>query len=125
MSESREYIVTQEDTGRIHISEDVVASIAAAAALEVEGVSGLSAAVGNETAHRLSMKNLKKGVRLIKGEDALRIDVSILVAYGYVIPEVAEKVQKAVRAGVENTIGRSLGNINVYVGGGTLEKPKD
>ena len=37
MAENKEYITQQENTGSILISEDVVASIATAAALETEG----------------------------------------------------------------------------------------
>ena len=41
MAENKEYMTHQENMGTIQISEDVVASIATSAALEVEGVSGL------------------------------------------------------------------------------------
>lgn len=41
MAENKEYITQQESAGAIQISEDVVASIATAAALETEGVSAM------------------------------------------------------------------------------------
>ena len=41
MAEGREYISCPDELGTIHISEDVLAVTAAAAALEVEGVGGL------------------------------------------------------------------------------------
>ena len=44
MAENKEYITQQENTGSILISEDVVASIATAAALETEGVSAMLSA---------------------------------------------------------------------------------
>lgn len=124
MSENKEYIVTREEKGRIHISEEVIASIAAAAAMEVDGVSGLSSTLGPDGAHRLSPKNMKRGVRISQSGDSLRLDVGIFVAYGHTIPQVAEKVQAAVRASVENSTGRHVGNVHIYVGGVTLEKPK-
>lgn len=46
MAENKEYITQQENTGSILISEDVVASIATAAALETEGVSAMLSAAG-------------------------------------------------------------------------------
>ena len=123
MSENKEYVVTKEKMGKIHISEDVIAAIAAAAALEVEGVSGLSSSMDSDSGRRLSSKNLKKGVRINTSGSALRIDVAIFVTYGYTIPEVAEKVQTAVRTAVENSTAQTLGPVNVHVGGVSLEKP--
>ena len=41
MGENKEYMTHPEELGCIHISEDVLASIAAGAVTEVEGISGL------------------------------------------------------------------------------------
>ena len=41
MAENKEYMIHQEESGSIHISEDVIASIASTTALEVDGVSAL------------------------------------------------------------------------------------
>ena len=41
MADNKEYMTHQESMGTIQISEDVVASIATSACLEVEGVGGL------------------------------------------------------------------------------------
>ncbi|MFR6185545.1 MAG: hypothetical protein ACLUJG_08330 [Lawsonibacter sp.] len=46
MSENRDYVSRSDELGNIHISEEVLAGIAAAAALEVEGVSSLSRQFG-------------------------------------------------------------------------------
>ena len=43
MAENREYYTQNAENGTVQISEDVVASVAAAAILETEGVCGLSA----------------------------------------------------------------------------------
>ena len=42
MAENKEYISCPDELGCIHISEDVLAVTTAVAALEVEGVGGLS-----------------------------------------------------------------------------------
>lgn len=42
MAENREYYTQNAENGTVQISEDVVASVAAAAILETEGVCGLS-----------------------------------------------------------------------------------
>ena len=56
MSEMKEYISRADELGNIHISEDVLAVIAAAAALEVEGVSALAANLGSDIAELLGKK---------------------------------------------------------------------
>ena len=42
MSENKEYVTQAIENGSIHISEEVIVSIAAMAAMDVEGVCGLS-----------------------------------------------------------------------------------
>ena len=50
MSDSKEYVSRSDELGNIHISEEVLAAISAAAALEVEGVSSLAANLGSDIA---------------------------------------------------------------------------
>ena len=50
MSENKEYVSRCDELGNIHISEEVLAGIAAAAALEVDGVSSLAANLGSDSA---------------------------------------------------------------------------
>ena len=64
MVDNKDYMTHQDDMGTIHISEDVVASIATSAALEVEGVSGLLNA--NMADFMGGKKMTAKGVRVEK-----------------------------------------------------------
>ncbi|MFR4973824.1 MAG: Asp23/Gls24 family envelope stress response protein, partial [Butyricicoccus pullicaecorum] len=57
MAEHKDYWVTAGDQGTIKISEDVVASIAALAATETEGVGGLAAGLTAEIASLLGKKS--------------------------------------------------------------------
>lgn len=122
MSENREYISRPDEMGNIHISEEVLAVIAAAAALEVEGVGSLAANLGSDIAQLLGKKNMAKGIRISMNEDAVVVDLSILIKYGYTIMEVAKKVQDAVVNAVEATSGLQVDCVNVHVGGVTFEK---
>ena len=58
MADHKEYWSTESDQGSIRISEDVVASIAALAASETDGVSGLYSSVTRDIVSFLSKKNL-------------------------------------------------------------------
>ena len=54
MADSKEYYTQTLEQGSIQISEDVVASVAACAVLEVEGVCGLSGNIGTDIAKQLA-----------------------------------------------------------------------
>ena len=117
MSENREYVSRSDELGNIHISGEVLASIAAAAALEVEGVSGLSANLGSDIAELLS-----KGVHIQVEDEQVTVELAVLMSYGHTIPEVGRAVQDAVKSSVESMTGLTVAAVNVGVGGITLEK---
>ena len=126
MSENRDYYTNREDSGSINISEDVLASISALAAGEVEGVAGPNAPAGVDLAELLGKKNLTKGVKIqIVGQTVI-IDLYINIKYGYKIPEVAGKLQNAVISAVESMTGLTVESVNVHVTGITFEsKPEE
>lgn len=108
---SKEYIVDSQERGTINISEDVVAAIAVAAALEVDGVGEPAQESGQRK------KNAVKGVKLTVGEDDVTIDLQIMVQYGHPIPQVAESVQDAVISAVESMTELKVHCVNVRIGG--------
>ena len=123
MAESREYISRPDELGNINISEEVLSVIAAAAATEVEGVGGLAANLGSDIAELLGgKKNLSKGIRITVEEESIRVDLSILIKYGYTILDVAKKVQSAVFTAVENTSGLTVESVHVPVAGVCCER---
>ncbi|MEG1240703.1 MAG: Asp23/Gls24 family envelope stress response protein [Oscillospiraceae bacterium] len=117
MSEAREYVSQPDELGNIHISDEVLAVIAAAAALEVEGVGSLSSTLASDITELTGRKVLSKGVRLHAEEGSVTVEVSILIQYGYTIPTVAHAVQEAVMAAVGNTSGLQVESVNVHVAG--------
>ena len=68
MGENKDYMTHPEELGSIHISEDVLASLAAGAAAEVEGISGLMNVAAKKSGTR--------GVRLAVDEDGAVVDLS-------------------------------------------------
>lgn len=117
MSDHEKYISRSDEMGNIHISIEVLSVIAAAAALEVEGVSGMAAGLGSDVAELVGRKVLSKGVRMFMADDQVSIDLSILVKYGHAVPDVAKAVQEAVMSAVENTSGLVVTCVNVTVAG--------
>ncbi len=122
MGEGREYVSRSDELGNIHISEEVLAVIAAAATLEVEGVGGLAANLGTDIAELLGKKSLGRGIRLQVEDEKVTVDVAILVKYGFTIPEVGRAVQEAVASSIEATSGLTVAAVNVNVGGVVFEK---
>jgi uncharacterized alkaline shock family protein YloU len=70
------------------ISSDVLASYAADAAREVDGVHGLV----ESTLHR------HKGVRVLEDDGAVRIELHLALEWGASIPDVGRAVQERVAA---------------------------
>lgn len=113
------------DQGTIKISEDVVASIAAIAAAETEGVSGLYSSLTSDIAGFLGKKNLSKGVKVQFEGDTVSVEVCFLAIYGYAIREVAQNVQEGVKTSIESMTGLAVSGVNVHVGGVTFVPPSE
>ena len=122
MAEGKEYISREEELGSVSISEEVLAAIAGAAAIEVEGVSGLGNGLGSDLSVVVGRKLLSRGVRLSVEGDDVTVDVSVMVKYGFVVPDVAKAGQEAVAGAVETTSGLHVQNVNVTVAGVNFQK---
>ena len=102
MSDSKDYVSRSDELGNIHISEEVLAAISAAAALEVEGVACL---------------NSTKGIHIKLEEEQVVVTMSVLMTYGHTIPEMGKAVQEAVKNAIESMTGLAVSAVNVNVGG--------
>lgn len=117
MADSK-YITQTQENGSVQISEDVISSIVAMAAREVDGVAGLAAKPGAELAEIIGKKNWGNGVRIsVSPENTLSIDCNINVVYGAAVLKAASAVQEAVTSAVESMTGFSVTNVNVNVCG--------
>ena len=103
------------ELGNIRIADDVVKTIAAKAAADVEGVYKLAGGVVDEVSRILGKKRPTNGVKVEVGEVECNIEIYIVVKYGYKIPEVAEEVQKNVLEEVSRLSGLKVVEVNVYV----------
>ena len=117
MADSKEYWTSASDQGSVRISEDVIASIAAIAASETEGVGNLYSGIGTNVAEFLGKKSLAKGVKVVFHGDLVEVEVSLLAQYGYNICEVSKNVQSAVRSSIQSMTGMRTSAVNINVGG--------
>lgn len=123
MSEQKEYWMTTHDQGSIKISEDVVASIAAVATSETDGVSGLYSSFTNDIVSFLGKKTPTKGVKVtFHSDNTVDIDICYLACFGSNICDVAKNVQENVKSAVESMTNLDIGNINIHVAGVIFNK---
>lgn len=112
------------DLGSIRIADEVVATVAGLAAIEVEGVASMSGGWGTDLVEKLGRKNFGKGIKVEVTDSDTRIDIFLVIEYGYPIPTVAEGVQKEVKMAVETMTGLKVKAVNVNILGVSLKRPE-
>ena len=105
------------DIGTVKIADDVVALIAAFAAMEVEGVSGMAGGLDMNAVSSGGMKRLGKTVRVEVSKEGVEADLAVDLVYGYSIPETRSKVQDRVKTSIENMTGLEVKDVNIRVSG--------
>ena len=124
--ELREAYTICEDQaiGKVQIADEVVAIIAGLAATEVKGVAAMAGNITNELVGKLGMKNLSKGVKIDVLEDTVSVDMSLILEYGYNIPDTCKKVQDRVKTAIENMTGLQVSDVNISIASVELEQTK-
>lgn len=112
-----------DDIGTVRIADDVVATIIAYAAQEVDGVASLQGSAGDGWLKKAGYKRPASGVRVDMENGNVRADVSLIMDYGYNIPATSSKVQAKVKQSVENMTGLHVEDVNVRIAG--IRMPKD
>lgn len=108
--------------GEVRIADEVVAIIAGLAATEVKGVASMAGNVTNELVSKLGMKNLSKGVKVVVTSEAVSVDISLNIEYGYSIPKTSQKVQEKVKQAIENMTGLQVLEVNVRIASVKMEE---
>ena len=109
--------------GSCIISEDVIATLAGTAAMEVPGVASMAQRpvdirgfMGPASA---------KSVKVINNESETVVDVYVNLRLDARIQEVAGQVQRSVKTAVQSMTGKPVTKVNVHVAGIVLEdKPQ-
>lgn len=107
-----------EQYGKITFADEVVATIAGLAALDVNGVSSMSAGI----VEKLGKKSPARGVKVEVGEKEAAVDLFLIVDYGVQMPEIAWNVQENVKKSIETMTGLSVVEVNIYIQGIEFQK---
>lgn len=125
MDMDMDMVVEEEtNTGDIKIAQDVIATIAGMATSEIEGIAGMSGGITDGFAGMLGRKQLTKGVKVETVDKTAKIDVYIIVKYGFNIAAVAEQTQVNIKEAVETMTALEVTSVNVNVQGISFEKEK-
>ena len=104
--------------GKLVLSEEAIATIAGAAAIECYGVVGMAGRrMTDGISELLGKENLSKGVSVSIEGDEVYIDLGVVVGYGVRISEVARMVVDKVRYTVESVTGLRVKKVTVNVQG--------
>ncbi|OGO87138.1 MAG: hypothetical protein A2Y24_01795 [Clostridiales bacterium GWE2_32_10] len=103
--------------GQVQIANEVIESIASIAAMEVNGVYGMAGNVTGDLMKLIGVKNLAKGVKVDLEEGKVKLDVFIIIKYGYEIPKVANELQNKIKTEVETMSGLEVTTVNINIAG--------
>lgn len=96
------YNPNAKQNGKVSYNEGIVKGIASLAVKEVEGAELVSG---------------KKGIRLYFEKDGIYADISVIVKYGYNIPELAFRIQQTLKQTVESMTIYKVAKVNVHIQG--------
>src|SRR5436309_9429150 len=108
----------QSIAGRIEVSPNAIASLAAQASLECYGVVGMASPnFVNGLAELLHIEQRNRGVQVRFDEEQISIDLFVILQYGTRISTVADEMMQSVKFNVERALGRKLKAVNIHVQG--------
>ena len=119
------YVSEEEgNSGSVKIADDVVAMIAGIAATEVDGVAAMAGNITHEIMSKVGVKSLKKGVKVDVIGKSVRVDLALVMEYGYNIPAASQKVQGKVKSAIENMTGLDVLDVNIRIAGINMQKDR-
>lgn len=116
------------ELGTIQIAPEVLEVVAGLATVEVEGVAGMSGGLAGGIAEMLGRKNLSKGVKVTITGDRAEVEISIVVHYGYRIPDICDQIGRNVKHAIESMTGIEVSGVHIQIHGvqfKNAEKPAE
>lgn len=107
------------ESGKVLISDEVIAALAGYAALDCYGLIGMASRkqLKDGIAELLRRENLGRGVEVRRENESLQIDLYIVVGYGTKISEVAHNIQIKVKYVLNEIVGLQVDRVNIFVQG--------
>lgn len=106
--------------GNCIVSDEVIATIASTAALEVPGVVGMATRPANSL-KGLVVTGAERSVAVNNRESTIALDVYVNITVDGKIQEIGTAVQQGVKSAVQAMTGKPVTRVNVHVAGIVLE----
>ena len=111
-------VTTANIYGKISISDEAIAKVAAHAALECYGVVEMVSRTFSDSFSQLFKRDMGgKGVKVVTSGDRIYIDIYVIIKFGVSISAVAESLKSAVKYKVEQFTGMIVSTVNVNIPG--------
>ncbi|MFC0299332.1 Asp23/Gls24 family envelope stress response protein [Virgibacillus soli] len=107
--------------GKVEIAPEVIEVIAGIAASEIDGLASMRGNFATGVVERFGKKSHSKGVKVELTENAILIDLYVVLKFGFSIPEVAQKLQTNIRQAIKNMTALEIAEINIHVVGVQME----
>ncbi len=105
------------ELGLIRVHENVISSIASIAVIETPGIKSVAKGLRTSIMELLGKKGHSNiSVNISKNEE-VKIEVPVVVKYGFNIPEVASMAQDNIRQALEKMTNLLIKDININVTG--------
>jgi len=114
---------SKADNPTVKIHKNVIASIAAQAAMEIDGVKqiGRRPAAIDIRGLLLFRAGTRPAPTYVKVEfnknDEIKIEIPLIVKYGYNIPVLAESAQENIRQAIEKMLDKTPREVNINIQG--------
>jgi len=111
-------VIQQNSYGKIDYSDEFLSNLAGLATMDCYGIVGMSSQKAMDgIVELLKGENLSKGVRIYTVDDAVRIELYVIVEYGVSISAVASNVIDTVKYRVEKITGLNVDKVDVTING--------
>ena len=117
--------VKEVDMGEVNIADEVLSLLAYKATIDVEGVASMTGGLMTDLAGLVRKGETPKGVRIIKDDEEVTVEVSVEVEYGKDMTEIASGIQTGVAKALKDMAGIDVAAVNVNIAGVHISKPQE
>ena len=104
-------ILNELNSGTVHITEEVLISIATVETSRIQGVSVIPAGV----VELFSTKHLNRDIEVNIDENNVYMTIKVSVEYGINLIKVSQEIQNSVKERIETMTGLNVNEINVII----------
>ena len=115
MPENKSAEKKMKESGKITVSKEVVATIAALETMKNKGVVGIASGYKGKSVNILPKNDFDKGVEVWMSSGEATVTISIITHYEAGIYKVATEVQKKVKDSLQSMTGLKVLKVNINV----------